>query len=612
MTIAGMPTASESSTGKSEPLSDFLCWLHPSRPLETGPVAPTRSLHHLGDGACGIAGESAIAEDGILGAMTGHPRWLDPELAELASSRGNVSAALAARRRHGDGFLERIAGDFALVIVDPKSNDLIAAIDRLGQASLYYARCRDGVVLATRRQLLSEHPDAPSDIAPQSIHDYLYFHMIPAPNTLYTDMEKLPGAHRLRLSGQDIAVERYWVPQFSEAPVNEAAFGRDLHGVLDRAVARRLATGTGSFLSGGLDSSTVTGLHAGQDPAGAHAYSIGFDVPGYDEMEYARLAARHFNVPLSEYYATPDDIADTVETVVRSFDEPFGNSSALPAYLCARMARDNGMTRLLAGDGGDELFAGNARYAKQGLFEQYFRIPRALRAGLFEPMLLGPAGNLPGLRKGRSYIEQALVPLPDRMENYNFLHRIDPAIVFDPDFLESVDRQHPIEHLRELYTAPSEAGTLNRMLYLDWQITLADNDLRKVNGACRLAGIDVTYPMLDDDVVAFSCQIPSTAKLPGNKLRHFYKQAFRGFLPEAVIDKRKHGFGLPFGMWLRDDRRLHELAQDMIRKVRSHGWIRGQFIDDLMQVHLRDHPSYYGEFVWVLMALGIWLEHNGS
>ena len=150
------------------------------------------------------------------------------------------------------------------------------------------------------------------------------------------------------------------------------------------------------------------------------------------------------------------------------------------------------------------------------------------------------------------------------------------------------------------------------MLYLDWQITLADNDLRKVNGACRLAGIDVAFPMLDDDVVALSCRVPSAAKLRRGHLRRFYKQTFRGFLPDEVIDKKKHGFGLPFGMWLRDDKRLHELAQDMLRKVRSRGWIRGQFIDELMDVHLRDHPSYYGEFVWVLMVLGIWLDQQDS
>lgn len=592
-------------------MPDFVCWLHPSQALASdGPWPGGSCRNRLGDGGCGIAGDNLVTEDGVLAAISGHPRWLDPELADLASVEGDATAALSARRRHGDDFLNRLGGDYALVIADPQAHQLVAAIDRLGQAALYYARCRGGVVVATRRELLSEHPDAPSAIDSQSIHDYLYFHMIPAPNTLYTGIGKLPAAHRLQVCGEDFAVERYWTPEFREAPVDEAALGRELQGVLGDAVERRLGTATGSFLSGGLDSSTVTGLHAARAPGEAHAYSIGFDVPGYDEMQYARLAAQHFDVPLSEYYAAPADIADTVEAVVRAFDEPFGNSSALPAYLCARMAKQEGMTRLLAGDGGDELFAGNARYAKQSLFEQYYRIPRALRAGFFEPLLLGPAGRLPGLRKGRSYVEQAMVPLPDRTETYNFLHRIDPETVFEPDFLGSIDRDHPLERLRELYSTPHDAGTLNKMLYLDWQITLADNDLRKVIGACRLAGIDVTFPMLDDDVVALSCRIPSDIKLQRGQLRRFYKQTFRGFLPGEVIDKKKHGFGLPFGMWLRDDKRLHELAQDMLRKVRRHGWVRGAFIDELMDVHLRDHPSYYGEFVWVLMALGIWLENR--
>lgn len=593
------------------PVLDFLCWFHPSAPLAPEQMPSVDGYpDRIGDGACAIVGSPVTFEEGLLAAISGHPHWRDPDLAQVASSRGDAAALVAAWRRHGEHFLERLGGGFALAITDPQRGTLMAAIDRLGQSSLYYTRCRGGIVLATRRALLAEHPESPHGIDPQSIHDYLFFHMIPAPRTLYSGVEKLPGAHRLRLSEENIVAERYWTPEFHERPIDEASLAEQLHTALDSAVARQPAHGTGSFLSGGLDSSTVTGLHARRQPEQAHAYSIGFDVPGYDEIGYARLAAGHFDVPLTEYYVTPKDIADAVETVVRAYDEPFGNSSALPAYLCARLAREEGVTRLLAGDGGDELFAGNARYAKQGVFEQYGRLPRLLRAGLLEPLLLGPVGALPGLRKGRSYVSQARVPLPDRLESYNFLHRIDPAAVFEPGFLASIDPRHPLEHLRRLYSAPDEASTLNRMLYLDWQITLADNDLRKVAGACRLAGVDVVYPMLDDDVVALSCRIPSNAKLRQGRLRHFYKQAFRGFLPDEILDKRKHGFGLPFGMWLRDDRRLHELAHDMLRKVGGHGWIRPGFIDELMEVHLQDHPAYYGEFVWVLMALGIWLEHH--
>jgi len=591
---------------------ELLCWFHPAQPLSPDAGLPAQpDMDHVGDGRCGIAGGSTFLEGGVLAAVTGHPRWRDEDAARIAAMRGHSAAAIAAWRERGERFVERVDGDFAIVVADPEHRRLTAAVDRLGQTSLYMVRCRGGVVLATRRALLADHPDSPREIDPQSVHDFLYFHMIPAPATLYAGLEKLPAAHRVGVNGSDVWRERYWTPAFSEQAIDEDEFGERLRETLSGAVERRLGPATGSFLSGGLDSSTVTGLHARLRPGEARAFSIGFDVPGYDEMPWARLAAGHFGADLSEYYVSQSDVADAVEAVVRAFDEPFGNSSALPAYFCARRAREQGIERMLAGDGGDELFAGNARYAKQGVFEQYFRLPAALRRSLMEPLLCGPLGALPGLRKGRSYVTQARVPLPDRLETYNFLHRLDPASVFEPDFLDAIDPVQPLQRLRELYAVPEDAGPLNRMLYLDWQITLADNDLRKVDGACRLAGVDVTYPMLDDEVVALSCRIPSASKLRPGRLRHFYKQAFRGFLPDDILTKKKHGFGLPFGMWLRDDPRLHELAREMLRKVQAHGWIRPAFIDELMDVHLRDHPGYYGEFIWVLMALGIWLDHHG-
>lgn len=592
-------------------MADFLCWFHP-----TAPLAPSEELtipgdpDRIGNGGCGMAGAAVTVEQGVLGAITGHPRWREPELTALAAERGDAVALITAWRRYGNELLGHMAGAFALVLADTTNGRLMAALDRMGQEALYFLRTREGVVLANRLGLLRIHPDTPRQIDPQAIHDYLYFHMIPAPRTLYAGVEKLPAARRLVQSGRTVGLDRYWTPEFSESPVVAERLGEELQDTLGSAVERHLGPGSGSFLSGGLDSSTVTGFHARRQPDTAHAFSIGFDVPGYDEIPYARLAADHFGTPLTEYYVTPRDVADAVESLVGQYDEPFGNSSALPAYFCARVAREQGVTRMLAGDGGDELFAGNSRYARQEIFEQYFRLPRMLRGGLIEPLLQGPAGRLPGLRKGRSYVEQALVPLPDRLETYNFLHRIDPATVFEADFLAAVDPEASLRHLRDLYAVPAGSSRLNRMLYLDWQITLADNDLRKVAGATRHAGVEVVYPMLDDEVVALSCRVPSRAKLRHGRLRHFYKQAFKGFLPDAVLDKRKHGFGLPFGMWLRDDRQLHELAQDMLHKVRNSGWVRSAFIDELLDVHLRDHPGYYGEYVWVLMALGIWLDRN--
>lgn len=592
-------------------MSRFLCWLHPQRPISP-PMREVDSTPRLGsNGGWGLVGPGT-AGDGPCAFITGQPYWRDEALARLAAENGQATALLAAYQRHGEALLDRLAGAFTLVVIDPDRETLFAAVDRMGREALYFARVAGGVAVASHAGPLARHPGVDDTVTPQAIHDYLYFHMVPAPRSVYGGVEKLQAANRLLLSEGRLTAHRYWTPDFREDEVDPQAQHEALRASLRASVGRHVGPETGSFLSGGLDSSTVTGLHAELDPQNAQAFSIGFDQAGYDEMPFARTAARHFGAPLHEYYVTPADVADAIARVAAAYDEPFGNSSALPAYLCARLARDHGITHLLAGDGGDELFAGNARYAKQQVFGLYTRMPATLRRTVLEPLLDSRAGGLPGVRKLRSYSEQARIPLPDRMESYNFLHRIGAEAIFEPEFLREVEPAAPVEHLRQLYGKPAEASALNRMMFVDWQITLADNDLRKVTEMCRLAGVEVAYPMLDDEVVELSCRIPSTQKLPRGKLRHFYKAAFRNFLPDEVLTKRKHGFGLPFGHWLHEDRQLHELARDTLGLVRNRGWVRADFLDRLLNRHLAEHPAYYGQFVWVLMMLGLWLDQSAT
>src|SRR5262245_25167546 len=202
---------------------------------------------------------------------------------------------------------------------------------------------------------------------------------------------------------------------------------------------------TADFLSGGLDSSTVCGFHREIAGRATPAYTIGFGAEGYDEMRYARIAGQHFGLDLREHYITPDDIAGSMRDIARAYDEPFGNSSAVPTFACARRAHGDGMRVMLAGDGGDEIFAGNDRYARQSLFEHYWRLPAALRSGLVEPLILGlPVSRwTPPTRKLRSYVEQARVPMPARLETYNFIHRMTPQALFEPAFLARVDTARP-------------------------------------------------------------------------------------------------------------------------------------------------------------------------
>lgn len=558
------------------------------------------------------------ARDGeTLAVVTGRPVWNDAGLGRLARADGDAAALLVLWRRHGPEFAAHLHGHFACAVLDAGRGEAVLAVDRLGIHGLYHAVSPAGaLVFANRLPPLLAHPELDGRVEPQSIYDYVYFHMIPSPGTVYSGVRKLEPAQRAIFRGGEVRVETYWKPEFREAAASPLPeLSRELHATLDACVGDRIDAnlGLGCFLSGGLDSSTVAGKAAALDARGARTYSIGFDAEGYDETPYARASARHFDTDHHEYYVTPGDVVDSVPRIAAAYGEPFGNSSALPAYHCARLAREDGVELMLAGDGGDELFAGNARYAKQRAFEHYGRLPGWLRRGLVEPALAAflPT-RLPGIGKLRSYVEQARVPLPDRLQSYNFLHRHDPAEVFDAELLASVDTAAPLRALRRRYAEPGQATSLNRMLYLDWKFTLADNDIRKVSETCALAGVAVSYPMLDDRLVDLSCRIPSDLKLRGRRLRYFYRHAMQGFLPPETLRKRKHGFGLPFGVWMQRYAPLRELAYDSLGGLKTRGYFRTAFIDHAVELHRSGHAGYYGELVWILMMLELWLEHHAD
>jgi asparagine synthase (glutamine-hydrolysing) len=408
-----------------------------------------------------------------------------------------------------------------------------------------------------------------------------------------------------------VQVQPTWQPRFAPARGGAApsfeALKREFRLLLEQAVRDRLGAGKPAcFLSGGTDSSTVAGM--AKAVAGRVAtYSIGFEAEGYDEMAYARIAARHFGTEHHEYYVTPADLVKHIPLVAAHYDQPFGNSSAVPAYHCALMARQDGVARILAGDGGDELFGGNSRYAKEKMFGAWDSTPAWLR-GLLRPLLLNPvAGSLPLLKKGSSYIRQAEVPLPDRTQTYNLLERLGVEEVLSPAFLAQVDRTEPLRRQREVWAAAQAETLLDKQLAFDWRYTLAENDLPKVIGTTALARLEVGFPLLDDRLVDFSLRLPVHYKLRGLKLRWFFKEALRGFLPDEIIAKKKHGFGLPFGVWAVKDAALNALATDSLRSLATRGFVQPAFVRSLLEQRLAEHPGYYGEMVWILMMLEQWL-----
>ena len=548
----------------------------------------------------------------IIASIVGQARWEIPELQRQTEQTGIAASIIEAYRTYGPSFLERLHGPFALALVDTRVQVVMLAIDRMGIQPLAFAKTGNGVVFASDARAVAAHPHVDNALSPQGLFNYMYFHMVPSPGSIFTGVEKLlPGECAVWDQG---LMERkfYWRLSYRDDGGGDNTLNKSdrFKLLLSDAVSTAAdSPQVGTFLSGGTDSSTVTGFLTQSLGRAIDTFSIGFDADGYDEMEYARLASRHFGTRPHEYYLTPADVVAAIPKIAAAYDEPFGNASAIPAYYCAKLAHDAGINVMLAGDGGDEIFGGNARYAKQKVFELYWQLPGWARQNLIEPL----SGALPEvglLRKAKSYVAQARIPLPDRLETYNFLRREPLNQILTPDFLAKIQTGQPEALLREVYDRTESHSFINRMLHLDLKFTLADNDLRKVSRACELAGVAVRYPLLDEALVAFSAELTPNEKVRGQNLRDFFKQSLNDFLPREIIDKSKHGFGLPFGLWMQTHPELRALANDSLSALRKRGIVQPMYIDRLLDQHRGGYASYYGVMIWVLMMLEQWLQRR--
>jgi asparagine synthase (glutamine-hydrolysing) len=593
------------STAETIPSSQ---WIDSQRAASKYPAQASQSVFSA-DGRAGAAGHginpapSVYQSSQLLVVLEGSPQWQDSTLAATAKNHGAAQALAEGFLRHGRSVLDKIHGPFAFCLLEPERRYALLAIDRAGIRPLAFY-CRNGLlVFGSQLDQIIAHPGVNAAIDPQAIFNYLYFHMIPSPGSVYTGVSKLQPGEFLEFDNEQLTRDFYWQLSYSDSRCSKKELLEQLLSQLEQSVTDCAPDEqTGAFLSGGLDSSTVTGFYQKISKRPIDAFTMGFDADGYDEMEFARAAAAHFKVNLHEYYVTPADVLQAIPLIAQTYDEPFGNASAIPAYYCAKFARERGMTRLLAGDGGDEIFAGNARYAKQKIFDLYRHVPGFARTVL-EPLAFG----LPPLGKVKSYIEQAKIAMPGRMETYNFLHRSPLADIFSENFLKQIDADLPAQYLESTYNRASSDDLIKRMLHLDGKFTLADNDLRKVNRMCELAGIDVQYPMLQENLTAFAASIPSKWLMRGFELRSFYREGVRNFLPRETLDKSKQGFGLPFGVWMGSDKELKQFAEASLEGIEKRGFLNPAYIKNLIRLHQDGHASYYGVMIWLLIMLEQWL-----
>ena len=565
------------------------------------------------------AAPEKIHRDGDSGALVlGRVRFNDAPPAAQPPSAREIFECWGLM---GDAILDRLSGEFLVALWDSRANKALAATDRFSTLPLFWAQGSGMVGFAATPADAACQAGVPLEPSWQAIFGYTYFHMIPAPMSIYHGVRRLDVGEAIRVRDGRAEVYRYWTPVFHEQEAFDFAHERELFLAALRDGVAECTAGlrpeqVGCFLSGGTDSSTIAGLATRQFGTPAKTFAIGFDVGGYDETYYSRLAAKHFGTAHTEYFVTADDVHAGVEAVATQYEQPFGNSSALPTFFCARLAREAGIERMLGGDGGDELYGGNERYAKQAVFSLYEKLPSPLRNVALEPLLFGALGKVDAklLSKARSYIEQAKVPLPDRIQaRYNLLNHLGIENVFTDAFLASISPEAPLALEREVWgrarNQPTNApmSQLNRFLAWDFKFTLGDSDLPKVTRMCQAAGVEVAFPMLTHALVEHSLRLRPEEKLKGRRLRHFFKESLRGFLPDEIIEKKKQGFGLPFGSWVLTHEHLRATATDALRSLAARGIIRPEFLRRLLDDLASGHSGYYGTMVWILTVLELWL-----
>lgn len=528
-------------------------------------------------------------------------------------NRGTAGLLTHLYALEGVGFVRRLRGAFALALWDRSRQQLILAVDHFGMRRLHYATSARGIVFSSRVSAVLTAPGVQKEVDLASVYSYLNFRFIPAPETPFVGVRRLPPGNTLVVRAGQSEVKPFWDITYPEERLREDRAASRVYRLTRHAVEEALAEippgKTGAFLSGGTDSSTVVGLMTRLTGEPVKAFSIGFANERYDELRYARVTADHFSAAHYTRIVTADDALAVLPNLVAGYDEPFGNNSALGTFLCAELARESGVTHLLAGDGGDEIFGGNERYRTDRIFARYGRLPTVLRRGLLEPILLRLSGQSPGvLGRAHRYIRRANIPNPRRFYSYEFYAAQNARHLLHPDFVTSITLDAPWTALEEHYGRVRASSELNRLLYLDLKLTIGDNDLLKVTRTAELVGVGVRFPLLDLPLVEFAGTLPADFKVRGLEKRYLFKRAFRTLLPAETLAKTKQGFGIPTAEWLKTHAGFRELARDTLLSQRAaqRGYFRAGALEEILTLHAAEESPYYGDILWAFLMLELW------
>jgi asparagine synthase (glutamine-hydrolysing) len=518
-------------------------------------------------------------------------------------SRGDTETIVHLYERHGERFVDHLHGMFAIALVDQRSGRLVLARDRLGKKPLYWRRDGDRLIWGSELKALLADSSIERRIDRDALAHYLQYQYVPSPMTILSGFHKLPPGTVLFWDGGEPRIEQYWSIS-TAASTDRIAFADAVDATLERlraAVRLRLRSDVpvGIFLSGGLDSTTVAALMAEASEQPIRTYTIGFHESGYDERAAARATARHLGAVHTEEVLQLDAMKLLPE-LARQFDEPFGDSSALPTLEVARIAARD-LKVVLTGDGGDETFAGYTRYLDPR--PALARLPAPIARSLAAVAERSAARILPGTSIARRSRTLRRTVTQDRIGRH-----IDRMTVL-PFELRAELLQSRAEADRDAFlrdAMPSgETDVMRMLLLLDLTTYLPEDLLVKMDRATMAHSLEARSPLLDQSVVEFANTLPTSFKIRGRKTKIVLRTAARRILPAELVDRPKRGFSVPVGRWFRGE--LGEAFTDWV--LGPDGQTRDHLDIRPVTRMLADHRAGridHGRELWVVLAFELW------
>jgi asparagine synthase (glutamine-hydrolysing) len=588
--------------------------------LATGPVAlgmRRLSIIDLEGGAQPIGSEDRSVHVVCNGEIYNH-KELRRELEGKGHSfrtRSDTEVIVHGYEEFGTDVLEHLNGMFALALWDSSRRRLFLARDRLGIKPLYYTETSSGIVFASELKAILQCPDVRTQLDPVALQQYFSWEYIPTPRTPFLSVQKLPPASYLLVNGLGVSKHTYWQIQ-NTTPVTderEAAEGLRWHLARSVRLRREADVPIGAFLSGGLDSSAIVATLAENQHAPVHTFSIGFAEDEYSEAAHARSYARSLGTVHEEKILRPDCL-DLIEEVSGFLDEPFADSSILPTYLVSKLARGR-VKVVLSGDGGDELFGGYDHYKADRLAGWYTSLPAPLRRQIVQFLGNGARGRIAkrgAWRRRLRQLEEGLA-LPAPLEHARWMVRCNSAI--DGDLLgeawKSMDPGAWMEPWSSALRRSPFGRGLTRQLYVDVHTYLTDDILFKVDRASMAVSLEARVPYLDHELVEYAFRIPDRWKLRWLAGKWILRRAFQSRLPPTILRRRKSGFDVPIGAWLRND--LYALTHDILSpsRLRRQGYFQADAVTRMLGEHTSGQADH-SRILWALIIFQLWSDQYGG